>query len=624
MNLKPDSLKAFLLGAVLSVAIPPLCVAAEQSQQVVRDLRYGEALFNFYQGKYFSSITNLMVAKSQGALKAQGDEADILLGGLYLGYGMHRQAGEIFNRLIKDGNKVDAATRDRAWFYLGKTRYQRGLLLKSEQAFSHITDHLPPVRDDERLNLMANIYLKDKQYGKAETTLESFHGKSAWKYYAQFNLGVALMKQGKTGLGVAQLDAVGAMPDGGHEMKALRDKANLALGYALIRDRKPAQASQYFKRIRLRGPQSNKALLGIGWAYQSQDLYHKALVPWMEIESRSMLDPAVQEANLAIPYALEKMHKPKLALVRYNDATTRYENALRRFDAIEAAIQEDELISALQPTSLGDEAALPRYNTHLPLSATVPYLHTLMASQDFQQAYNQYQDLTYLEYILDRWDRQLPVYKLMLQERRKAYQEKAPKISRDTTLDKYAGLKARRDQLASQLHDIVKGNHYMALVSEKEQKVLDLLDRIGKEIAHNGDNVDATVEAKYRILKGSMIWQISDEYIPRRWQAQKQLKQLDQALAKTKQVRASLHGAFKRAPARFDDFHARMKHDFVKVKKLRKEIKTIIASQEKYINSLALKELNRQRRRLESYNMRAKFALARLYDTMAKAQGAAK
>jgi len=624
MNVQRDLLNVIVLGALLLVTSAPLR-AEEAPQHVVEDLRYGEALFNFYQGKYFSSITNLMVAKSRGALKHQADDAEILLGGLYLGYGMHQQAGTIFNQLIDHTPKVDAATRDRAWFYLGKTRYQRGLVAESEEAFSHIKDQLPPVRDDERLNLLANLYLKGEHYEKAETLLKSFHGDSAWKYYAQFNLGVAMMKQGKTDEGEEQLDEVGAIEDiSGREMKALRDKANLALGYALIRDHKPGRASKYFKRIRLRGPQSTKALLGMGWAYQSREMYRKALVPWMEIQSQSLLDPAVQEAILAIPYALEKLQKPKLALVRYNDAATRYENALRRFDAIEVAVQEDELISALQPPSLGDEAAIPRYNTNLPISITAPYIHTLMASQVFQDAFNKYQDLVHMRYVLDKWDRQLPVYKLMLQERRKAYQSKMPSISRNTNLEKLAGLKARRQKLASELEDIVQNEKYQALGTEEEKQVFQLLDKIGTNIARGSGDVDAASKAKYRILKGVMVWQLSDEYIARRWQAQKQLKQLDQALLEAERARNSLQNTFKRAPANFDDYYARMRHDFVKVKKLKKKINSIIASQEKYIKSLALAELNRQRLRLENYNMRAKFALARLYDGMAKAEGVTK
>ena len=48
------------------------------------------------------------------------------------------------------------------------------------------------------------------------------------------------------------------------ELAALRDKANLALGYAWLKADRPADAKRVLQRVRLEGPQSNKALLGVG------------------------------------------------------------------------------------------------------------------------------------------------------------------------------------------------------------------------------------------------------------------------------------------------------------------------------------------------------------------------
>ena len=41
--------------------------------------------------------------------------------------------------------------------------------------------------------------------------------------------------------------------------------------------------------MRLEGPFSNKALLGVGWADAEMDNYQRALVPWMELRSRDLL-----------------------------------------------------------------------------------------------------------------------------------------------------------------------------------------------------------------------------------------------------------------------------------------------------------------------------------------------
>ena len=50
------------------------------------------------------------------------------------------------------------------------------------------------------------------------------------------------------------------------KVQAMRDKANLVLGFRLLEAEQPVLAKQYLDRVRLTGPFSNKALLGSGWA----------------------------------------------------------------------------------------------------------------------------------------------------------------------------------------------------------------------------------------------------------------------------------------------------------------------------------------------------------------------
>jgi len=53
----------------------------------VQDLYYGEVLFYFFQDDYFSALTRLMAAQERGRLPHHADDAELLLGGLYLSVG---------------------------------------------------------------------------------------------------------------------------------------------------------------------------------------------------------------------------------------------------------------------------------------------------------------------------------------------------------------------------------------------------------------------------------------------------------------------------------------------------------------------------------------------------------
>ena len=88
------------------------------------------------------------------------------------------------------------------------------------------------------------------------------------------------------------------------EQRALRDRANVALGFAALGNQLGADARRYFERVRLHGADSGKALLGYGWAMLELGEPKHALVPFGDLRERPVSDPASVEAHIAVPYAL--------------------------------------------------------------------------------------------------------------------------------------------------------------------------------------------------------------------------------------------------------------------------------------------------------------------------------
>ena len=85
--------------AAVALALPAVDAGAARADDdgiVVQDLAYGEVLFEYFQEDYFSALTRLLAAQERGELEHHGAEAELMLGGLYLSYGQHRLAGEIF------------------------------------------------------------------------------------------------------------------------------------------------------------------------------------------------------------------------------------------------------------------------------------------------------------------------------------------------------------------------------------------------------------------------------------------------------------------------------------------------------------------------------------------------
>src|SRR5271163_4722178 len=200
--------------------------------QDVKDLHYGDVLFYFYQDDYFDSITRLLAARQLNRVPHTQGEAELLLGGLYLSLGEHVEAGRIFEALLKQN--TSEAVRNRAWFYLGKVWYQRGYLEESERALRQVSDKMDPRIDAERYMLIAQLMMKQGRYDDAIAALSNWHGAPDWTAYAQFNLGVALVRRERLTEAARYLDRVGTMQTRSPELLALKDKANLALGFALL------------------------------------------------------------------------------------------------------------------------------------------------------------------------------------------------------------------------------------------------------------------------------------------------------------------------------------------------------------------------------------------------------
>lgn len=595
-------------------------VAGENRLLQINDLRYGEALYHFYQDRYFTAITDLMVAQETRPITKQGADPDLLLGGLYLYYGLHDNADNIFSNLIRDNTSQQV--QDRAWFNIGKMRYLGGLYNEAESAFNNIRDALSEERNAERYNLLANTYLKQQKYTEAASTLAKLQHNPDWQTYAKFNIGVSMIKAGQTVEGTQQLAQISQLATDDVELKALKDKANVALGYAYIRSNQPQLAAQYLSNVRLQGPLTSKALLGLGWSQQQQGNNEAALVPWLELRGRHKLDTAVQESLLAIPYTLEKMNRPDLALQHYKNAVENFQEELDSLSGVINAVKGGELLIALRPAMMREDAMAPEYRNKLPETISIPYLNHLINSTEFQQAHKTYLDLLFLKHRISYWQNQFPAYRLMLKERRERYQAKFSGTKNDTRLHEIHGLQKQYDQFANKLATIENNEDALALATEDEQDTLEQLNQVKHVIERVARKQDMSEEQeKYRMFYGILYWDIATDFAPRLWQAKKNLLDTEQALVKSKQTLASLQTAKATAPKSFDGFNQRINKQQDRLKAIISKIDSIINQHEQRIQQQALASLTARYHQIENYHIRARFSLARLYDSMTLNKG---
>jgi hypothetical protein len=577
----------------------------------VRDLHYGEVLFDFYQQNYFSAITHLGVAQHFNRVSHHEDEAELLRGGMLLSYGVHLEAGRIFERLAEKGTAP--SIRDRAWFYLAKIRYQRGYLAEAEAALAHIQGTLPVELEDERQLLHAMLLMNRMEYAQAAELLARVGNRSEWARYGRYNLGVALIKSGDLERGVALLDAIGRERVRGEEWAALKDKANVALGYAFLQNSQPARAQAYLERVRLDGLMANKALLGMGWAHAALDQHEQALVPWSVLYKRDVHDPAVEESLLAVPYALGKLGAYRQSLAVYQAVITTFQDEMAQLDKSIAAIRGGQLSKTVLRQDRFEEMGWFWHQNHLPEGPEARYLLQLMAGHDFQEAMKNYRDLRFLLNRLDRWSNDIGSYEDMLAARRVAFAERLPHVLSPKRALDLPRLVSDRDRYAAELERIEDESDTVALANEKEQAQLDSLNRIQKQL-DGGLGADADARDRVRLLRGLLQWDIASDFTLRLWQAKKSLQDADRLLREAAGRRAALVRAQQDAPREFDDFAQRIRASRARILALRASAQDLLVAQEAHIGALAVATLQQQHERLGAYVTQARFAVAQIYD----------
>lgn len=611
----------FALLLLLVPALSALAAKGDQDPIVVNDPQYGEVLFYFYQEDYFPAIVRLLSAKHQVLLTDHIEQADLLLGGMFLSYGHHLEAAGIFERLLADN--TDPEIRDRTWFFLAKIWKQRGYLDKAEEALAQISDELPDDMMREARMLQAQILIDSGRYGEAVAQLARWRGRTEWSRYAQFNLGVALVRNGDVETASGILDELGSMNPYNEETAALRDKANLALGYSLLQDDRPAAAKEPLQRVRLEGPFSNKALLGVGWADAELNNFERALVPWMELRGRDLLDSAVQEAMLAIPYGLSQLESISQAADHYLNAVEAFYEETDRIDRTIAFVESGNMFAKYLVESPQDSSGWYWQINDLPEGPETRYLYHLLATHAFQEGLKNYRDLTYLQDNLNTWQQSVDVYSAMLETRLEAYRGQVPRVEDTLGRSDVDDLIIRKLEYDALLNNIEQSNDWLALANEQEFELWSEITAIENNPSLQANIPEAAeVREKIDLLKGVLQWQLEREFGGRLWQVRRNLRETGEFLVETQRARRQIDETMRTEPLKFTDFSDRVYGLGPRLDTLKLRIDTTMANQREFLQAIAVDELQAQKRRLDTYTLQARFALAAIYDQASAEAGA--
>ena len=623
-------LTSMLLGLLLGVLLTgPASAADNPKRSPLKDLYFGEALYDAYQGDYFDAIARLDTELGQyhGLDEPQLDslyyhinEAEFFVGDFELSYRMHLRSGRAIKAVL-EGN-VKPSVRNDAAFRLARIYFQKDQPANALTALNRIQGSVPEkIRNDLNF-LRANTYMAVGRFPDAIRILKDMQGAKGYEGFASYNLGMALIRNGQQAEGLQALAKAGQISSSDHGALAIKDKANLVLGSRLLEDKHPEQAKLYLERVRLKGPFSNRALLASGWADAEQNHYERALVPWSLLAKRNVTDKAVQEAMLAVPYAYGKLNIHGKAALGYGQALDAFGNELKKLAASTASIKEGKFLQALVREELQQDKDWVVKLRSLPETPETYYLLDLMASHDFQESLRNYLDLENLRKYFSTWTDSIDAYEEMIGLRRAYYQPLLPEMDRQfRILDSRMRLRLeQRDRLDKRIKSMLVSPRPDFLATAQERVVRLKLAQIEQGAKKYPSAQAADIQARVDRLKGVLRWRIYTGYDQRLTDAYRHLQQLDSVIAALRTQYRSYVRTRQAASQSYQGYDDGLKRLRVRVLDVQERVKTLMARQGHMLEVMAINELEQRTQRLEEYQVKARFALADSYDRAVKAQ----
>jgi len=619
----PLSYKIFTLSiavAMSSITVSIYPAYAEQSKKIltsekVFNLDYGNSLFYLNQQKYFSALTQLKIAKAISPITSQGFAPDIIYSALALQYGINSLATEQLSKLINSG--LNKAEHDQVWFYQAKLHILKHQDALAETALKKIGDNLPESFTHEKNNLLIETLVRLNKLEEAQQEVDKTDSDNEAYYYSKYNLAVAYIRADKTEQGTKILSDLGEIETEQNDLLALRDKANIALGFSYLRKDQAEKATKYFTKIRLNGPFSNKGLLGLGWSYVLADKHKKALTPWVELRSRNAIEPAVQQVLLAIPNSLEQLDQLKAAAGQYEEAIASYKKEVKKLRATLRLIKNGEFIKSLKPSTINDDSDFPWHLTSIPKTATAAYLGQLFGSRSFQVGFENYRTLLYLNFVIEGWKESLPTYRKILNIRRAVYNNRLTEVDLQTNIIKFKKLDAKYNKLVNKLNSINKSNNDLALADSFENQLLQRLNKIETTLSKMSASKEKTqLQQSVNRLRGILAWDIKRDFIPRAWSTKQTLIKLQESIRDTTDKKDSVKNSMSNATVNFSEYRSRFSQAEKRLKAISNKLQNSLNYQKRQLNLLASKELNQRQILLRGYIDQAQYSLARLFDKL--------
>lgn len=389
--------RVILAGIGLSLFAPALA----ETPRVLDDVLYGEALHASNRQQMLVAISRLLNARRSAEGVAMPPDQALKLAHLATKYGLYEEARSVLSTIPSSTESL--GPRNLAWYELARVDFDRGRAHEALDALEQIRGGTPSELQPDRTLLLGQVLLALGRDQEAVDALDRWQGPSHQAPYASYNLGVAQLRAGHTRAGLRSLERAGKAGGDTADLLALKDRANLSLGYALAEQGKLDRARKHLDRVRADGPYGNAALLAAGWVEFERGRPDAALGPWLRLHERAKSDPAVQEVLLTVPSVQMELDQLSGAAQSFESAVGAYHRQIEELRSASETLAAGAGLELLlnwntDRDPMGEESA-----GRASVASQARSMGDILAGGSYQAMARDYEQLASLEDSLLQW-----------------------------------------------------------------------------------------------------------------------------------------------------------------------------------------------------------------------------
>jgi len=534
-------------------------IDSKRTQEVLKK----EAYYHFFLSDYMTSATRLKLIEAEEIAQNETtvlNEVRLLLGSLYMAWGMHQPATAIFNELITA--YPPGIDRNRVLLLIERLQYNRSFHEATVKTYNLLTsdEKFPSMDQASYMAGMSHYALGSFQ--KGIQAMETIPKSSAYYPFAQLALAKSYFQSKNYTDSFYLLKDLSELNHRKEPfLEAISEKGRLTLGLFLVEGDQFKEARSVLASIPKESPFHPDALFGLGWAHFNSGRYLQAILIFEDLIRMVPEHPYALEALTTIGHCYNRLEAYPAAIKNYDEALAGYTQEEQAIDKSRELIQDRVQLAALLRTSETIQNS--------------PLAKLLDDDERILFWVRQYEELLSLESYLNQKINDMGVFNVMVDHRQEVFRGYFPTLRRFLKKNPVKDLQEKGHLLQNRLEQATQKEDIGALATTEEAKVLAELNRAQERSVLLKQIIKARVDHLPNLSELKDQWQAADRWL---------------ALLRNE----ILWKITTEVPARHDDLNRRMK-------KLRKDLEALGVQQAKFVSSVPSleKEIHQFRVRIE-------------------------